>query len=250
MKNAMNNLNNYNTIKNQINTLEDGRKYYETQLINVKTNINNINNQIVITNDNPDLTQLNITEQLLWNVTQLENSLSKNIELAQDLGCEYNQLSITNMMNELREKINENRNMEKNMKLYSQLKLLKQQLSQYPFVENITDYENKKHSLALEISELKKGLELLQCPECTKPLRYLNNKLIPGERDPVSPNQIFEKESEYQILLNEINTCKTVNMLKDQIKNLEEQLFNINLTKLENYQPINIKNLENSLWPY
>jgi len=243
MKNGMNNLNNYNTIKNQINTLEDRRKYYEAQLINIRTNIANINNQIVI---NLDLS-INVNEQLLWNVTQLENSLSKNIKLAQDLGCEYNQVSITNMMNELREKINENRNMEKNMKLYSQLKLLKQQLSQYSVHNSLVDYENKKHSLALEISELKKGLELLQCPECTKPLRYLNNKLIPGERDPVSPNQIFEKESEYQILLNEINTCKTVNMLKDQIKNLEEQLFNINLTNLETYQPINIKNLENSL---
>ena len=94
----------------------------------------------------------------------------------------------------------------------------------------------------MEISELRKGLELLQCPKCLKPLRYVNNQLVPGEREPVSPTEIQQKDAEYRQKLNQISTIRSGIHLQNQIQTLRSQLNSINIIELEEYMK-NPKNI-------
>ena len=71
---------------------------------------------------------------------------------------------------------------------------------------------------------MKKGLELLKCPNCQASLRYLNNGLVPGEREPVSRNQIVEKETIQRDNMSVVSNIRKAIDLSNQIIGLESQI--------------------------
>ena len=143
-----------------------------------------------------------------------------------EVDIDFNILTIGNYQN----KITEINNLERNKRTYDQLKLLKRQLSLISIDGDLNNLDNAeienlettKQGIITEISELKKGLELLQCPECSKPLRYINKKLIPGERDPVDPSVIHNKNIELQTIISQIETLRKRISLNDQIKSRKQ----------------------------
>jgi len=238
---TMINLNNWKTMKNQVAQME-------TQLSNYQNQLNSVNNNILaIKNELSKTSNINVgfdvTEKLVWDTIQMETALQQNMSNAQSLGCSYDQVSINSLISNLQQQINNAQNIEKNIYIYNQLKSLKQQLASLPIYE-LRDYDTVKYNLQTEISEMKKGLELLQCPKCSQSLRYVNKILIPGEREPVSLFQIQEKEKLLQDLLIEENNQKNIDVLKMKIKNLEEQLNGVDIVTLENYTPVSIKQLQ------
>lgn len=248
MKNIITNANHYdaikqqaNSLKSQINTNELGLKNIINQIITTEQSVNNIKPSL------GDITLFEVTEQMIWEVSQQETLLAQNINESQTLGCKYDQVSINNLIGDYQHKITEINNMERNKRTYDQLKLSKQKLSSMGLeIDNleIDNLETTKQQIITEISELKKGLELLQCPECSKPLRYHNKQLIPGERDPVDPSVIQQKNIELQTIINQIGTIRSAISLNDQIKSLESQLVGIDIDQLENCIPSNVSNYQ------
>ncbi len=235
LRNILTNANHYGAIKQQVTAFQSQIQTNETQL-------NDINNKIkateaTIENKKPPDINVVVTNQMIWQATQQESLLQQGVNACSELGCQYDQDAINNMIKNYQQQLSDAQNMGRNLSMYNQLKSLKHQLNSLDVNDNvdIKELEDKKQEITLEIAELKKGLELLQCPECAKPLRYVNRQLVPGERDPVSPAQIHKKESEYQDILNEITRARSVLSLCDQIKTIEGQLVGINLESLENY---------------
>lgn len=241
---AVADLNNWKTMKNQVNQMEKQLLNYQDQLSLINDRIANTKNELSKTSNIN--VGFDVTEKLVWDIVQTENALMQNMANAQSIGCSYDQESINSLLNNLQEQINSAQNTEKNLRNYNQLKTFKQQLGGLPLLE-MRDYDTLKYNLQNEISEMKKGLELLQCPKCLSSLRYANKALIPGEREPVSLFQIQEKEKLYQDLSNQERTQKNIDSLKIQIKNLEGQLSETDILALENYKPINIKQLQEQI---
>lgn len=241
---AVADLNNWKTMKNQFNQMEKQLLNYQEQLSLINDRIANTKNELSKTSNIN--VGFDVTEKLVWDIVQTENALMQNMANAQSIGCSYDQESINSLLNNLQEQINSAQNTEKNLRNYNQLKTFKQQLGGLPLLE-MRDYDTLKYNLQNEISEMKKGLELLQCPKCLSSLRYANKALIPGEREPVSLFQIQEKEKLYQDLSNQERTQKNIDSLKIQIKNLEGQLSETDILALENYKPINIKQLQEQI---
>ena len=251
-RNILTNANHYSAIKQQVSSLETSLNNNEIQLNNIVDQIETSEKSIQTKKDNLlgyDLNNqtknihLNLSNQDIWQVTQQETSRNKFIVECQQLGCEYNQEVINSIIIRLQKQITDSQNMERNLHTYNQLKNLKQQIASLGVsnvtTEQITELENTKQQITLEISELKKGLELLQCPECSKPLRYVNMKLVPAERDPVDPIQIQNKETEYRNILNQISTLRSVLTLSNQIKTTESHLEGVDINMLETYKPFN-----------
>lgn len=241
---AVADLNNWKTMRNQVNQMEKQLLNYQEQLSLINDRIANTKNELSKTSNIN--VGFDVTEKLVWDIVQTENALMQNMANAQSIGCSYDQESINSLLNNLQEQINSAQNTEKNLRNYNQLKTFKQQLAGLPLLE-MRDYDTLKYNLQNEISEMKKGLELLQCPKCLSSLRYANKALIPGEREPVSLFQIQEKEKLYQDLSNQERTQKNIDSLKIQIKNLEGQLSETDILALENYKPINIKQLQEQI---
>ena len=243
MKNILTNANHYEAIIQQKQSLESQKQSYETQLTNIDLQITN---QKEILSGLPEYNkEINVTNEMIWKVQQQEQLIINGKKECQELGCDYDQNSINEKIRNCQTDINNYNNYSRNINIYNQLKTLKTQIGsvQIPSLD-INNLENMKQQLLNEISDLKKGLELLQCPECTKPLRYVNRQLVPGERDPVSPEKIKTKESEYQEVITQINTIKNYHNLNNQILNLEKQLEGVDLDELEIYQVPNINQIQ------
>lgn len=251
LRNILTNANQYNAIKQQILCLE-------TQLSNNENKIKQITEKIETTEQliqtrKDELTvlgynseqKMEVTNQDIWQAIQQESLRNQYIKDCQLLGYEYNQEVISRIIANLQNQLTDAQNMKQNIRTYNHLKTLRQQLRSLGIndvsPEQISNLESIKHNITLEISELKKGLELLQCPECSKPLRYVNRQLIPGERDPVEPNQIQGKESEYENIVNQISTLRSALSIRSQIASAESHLEEIDTSLLESYQPPNIQ---------
>ena len=244
----------YNNIKSQSEKLQLDINTNKAQKDNIDSQINTLLESICISEEKlremgyDSSVPINVTSQMIWQSTQQETQRQKHMSESQQLGCDYRQESINNIVKKLQKEVSMVQNMERNVQIYNRLKSLQSQLTNLGLVptdvtsERITELEEQSKALALEISELKKGLELLQCPECSKPLRYVNNQLVPGERDPVDPSRIQQKEAEYNNILNQIRTIRAGIQFKGEIHSIEAQLNHINIEEVEKYmhQPKNI----------
>jgi len=253
-------LKHYNNIKSRAEKIQLDINNTTNTLNNIDNQITNLNNNILTSENNLksagyDFSKpINVNDQMIWQTSQQENQLRQYQNECTQLGCDYNQDSINILINKYNNELNIANNMTKEIQTYnqlsSQLNQLKNQLNQICqngivlSEDKIKELENDNYRLTLEISELKKGLELLQCPECSKPLRYINQKLIPGERDPVDPSVIREKETLYTTNVGLINKIRNGIYYQNQIANIESQLNTIDINALNTYMknPINTSN--------
>jgi exonuclease SbcC len=226
-----------NSIKTSITSLEQQILMVDNQIKQSESNLRNMGYD--------PLNPLKATNQHVWQTSQIENQILQNQNECRSLGCEYDQNSINSMINKYQSELSAVQNIKRNIQLYNQLKTFKTQMLAYNELDlsesKITELEQINHKAAVEILELKKGLELLQCPKCSASLRHVGTQLIPGERDPVSPLDIQKKEFEYRDRTNLISTFRSGIYIQNQIKPLENQLNGVDLNHLEEY----IKNPKN-----
>ncbi len=251
----------YNNLKNQINNIQSQIDNYQSQKTKLDNDINGISigtNTIKTTLSEFGYNFTNpipATSQMVWETQQKETSRTQYINQCQNLGIEYDQntsQTITQTVNRLQEEILSAQTINHQINTYNQLKGLEQQLDILDTNQtllnpgHISELETSKHKIAIEISELQKGLELLQCPECSKSLRYVGGGLVPGGRDPVDPIQITRKQTEYQNLTNKIVTIRSGINILTQISNARKQLEGVDMDKIINItNPSNISNHNN-----
>jgi len=102
-------------------------------------------------------------------------------------------------------------------------------------IENIEELESLNRERTLQISELKKGLELLTCPKCSTPLKYKDKTLIIGDRVPTSKSQISEIEKSYTETCILISKIRKLVSLRENIVIVKDTLKDVSIKDLENY---------------
>lgn len=224
LRNLLTDINHYTSIQQQLNT-------YNSQLLQKQQELSTVEKLIsdLLMRINPNELKLSVTDQMIWQVSQQENQRQANLNDCSSLKCEYNLESIQQRITELHSVINKYQMLEMHKKTFSDLSALKNQLSTVQMSESLSDLENQKNNLMAEISELKKGLELLQCPSCLKSLRYINQNLILADGQPVNPQQINQKSVELTQIQNKINQFHHMNSLQNKISSLEQQLVNVTI---------------------
>ena len=229
-------LNNYNINMTKI----DSKNKLVTQLADVTQRLNNIN-----IDDNMD-----VTSEMVWSVNQTETLRQQNKVKCDQLGLPYDQSIINSQIAELNNLLEKQRYLQNYVGLYNQLKQLRSQLSYLnviPDIDSLQQLEATLNNKNIEISELRKGLELLQCPSCSAPLRYDKNKLVHGDRSPVSQNQIDIVQSDINQTKNDITKLRSAINLSNQISQIESQLSDIDTDELETFDPSIINTYNNRL---
>jgi exonuclease SbcC len=234
--------NNYITLKNQRDHIQTQIQTIQSQIQSTDKNIEYIQSELVTTkleldSVGIDYTNIEVNQNMVWNTNNQENTRKQNISHSAELGVEYDQTVINAIISELQGEITIAQNISRNIQTYNRLKSLQTQLKSYPFTEPtnecISDLEKQNQDLILEISEMKKGLELLKCPECLKSLRYVNNQLVSGDRDPVDPKDIAELETKYRNNIHTISSYRSILQLQSQIQSVESQLDGVDISELE-----------------
>ena len=259
-------------IENTRSQIENKRAQIENtkaQIENTKAQIENTKAQIENTTNQINLPE--VTDEMIWQVTQQEAVLARYVNECTRLNCDYTADSINNKIEYHRREVTAAQNMERNIQPYNDLKDLQQQLRAIDISSinnlnfDITQPDQEKDStlqlaleraeqmkeqIALELAELRKGLTLLQCPSCTKSLRYVNNKLVPGEREPVTPAEIEEKEVNYHLVVQQLSTIRRIILIQHKIENVMKQLEGVDIQQLENYinTPTNISHIQTILF--
>ena len=220
MKNLLTNINHYGAIKQQLDT-------YNYQLNTQHQELTNITQQLEIMekNINPNEIKVNVTDQMIWQTSQQEMERQTNLNECSSLGCNYDISDIKTKLNELHRQLNRYQEMEMYKRTFNELSSLQKQF--IPNSDVLSELENTKNNIMMEISELKKGLELLQCPSCAKSLRYHNRQLILENGNPVNPQQIQAKNRDLESIQNRINKYHQTNSLQIRIESLEKQLSGI-----------------------
>jgi DNA repair exonuclease SbcCD ATPase subunit len=144
-----------------------------------------------------------IKQEDIWNASKLETERQRNMDEAKGIGLQYDDNIIRNTINELSEQLKRYNLFESQIDNYNKLLQLENKIESFEkFSEDISVLETLYKEKSLLINDMKKGLELLSCPKCGVSLRYQNNSLNLGERDPVSKNDILVVEKDI-LLLNE-----------------------------------------------
>lgn len=217
-------LSHLNSKKQQQQTLTNQLESIKNKIIESESNINLLKDKL---GDYDFNNPISVTQQTIWSVKNQEQQRHQYITECQQLGCEYNQPSISNMISEYQKKINENDNIKRNLLLHQKYQDIINQLNTIDLDitdEKINQLQESNNNIALEISELKKGLEMLKCPSCSVSLRYINNQLVTGDVEPVSPQRIQLKQNEYQSNMGLINKIRNALQLKHQATMLKDQI--------------------------
>ena len=248
------NVHNIEVLEKDISLLEDNLKHiieYETKL----SNINSIKTKLDVCNKqlkDVDIKSLqNITSEYIWNVQKLEEERGININKCKSLNCEYDEMHIEQMKKYLEDTLNYCKSYDKHVPNYNKLKILTteidENMSSDQIKELISTLEKNVETESLQLENLKKGLELLSCPNCSESLRYANGKLYCGDRKPVTKEQLNTHYEKYKSTIRELEELRNtyskltnVKMLKDTIdvsyKNMEVYL---QWTKSKEYKSIN-----------
>lgn len=176
-----------------------------------------------------------ITKEQIWKVKNLEKQKSDYIQECKNIGLEYNSNIIKESLIKLTEQLKNYTNYENQLDNYKKLLNLEKDIQKFEIDSNMEELEKCRNQQSLLINDLKKGLELLICPKCQTPLKYHNKSLTLAERNPVSANEISEAESEYSVIIENINKLKNKLKLQEGIEYLSK---NVNKEELEEYLKI------------
>ena len=189
-----------------------------------------------------------------WKLSKLEAEREKNFQDCKSLGIEYDEIIIKNNLQKLQDSLNHIVHLEKYLPNYQKLQTLEKSLFDFKaskstvlnslsnslaLEEQINGLEGESRGKVVEISELKKGLEMLTCPNCTVPLRYVGGKLNLGDRHPVSHDQIKSVEKEYLNINSKIEVLRNIMTLENNIKLLSKSI-EVPISELQNFLQNNL----------
>ena len=147
-----------------------------------------------------------IKEEEIWNVKKLEGDVERFRVECKSIGLEYNETVVRDAIAKLTEQLKNFNLFESQIDNYNKLLVLEKKIEDIRDVKTapLSELENLARDKSSLIVDMKKGLELLSCPKCSAPLRYMNGGLSLGERNPVSKGEILKAEAEYSALMKNI----------------------------------------------
>ena len=186
-------------------------------------------------NDNEHLNDIEkVTEEDIWKAEKIKLEREKYLQECKSIGLEYNQEKINDTLKQLSEQLSIYTNLAKYVPNYNRLLEIENKLLKITENGDIKELEKLSNEKSLIISDLKKGLELLSCPKCKIPLRYINGNLELGDREPVSKTEIEKTEKEYKEILEKINKLRIFNNLEESANSLRSSI-DVDLNQLKEF---------------
>ena len=217
----------YSSIKNRLEKLlnqilisQEEKQKLEKQLSNI--NLNSLQEKIINIPNIQDLINTPIDSGEIWRVANLEKERENALKECKELNLNISQIPET--LKELSEKLNKYTHLEKHLNDYKRLISLEQEIRKIENGGNLEELETLSKEKSLLIADLRKGLELLSCPSCNIPLRYRNNQLTVGERNPVSKEEISEAEHDLRKIENLLKETRKYLSLKENLNSLSHIL--------------------------
>ena len=216
------------TIRSFNSNFEHKQKYekLERQIKSIRVKV--VLNSELVTTDN------------FMQTKQLELDYTSGIKLAKTLKIEYSPDKIKYGISKLEQQMKTHSVLSSKIPLLKELKLLERKLSYIsPIPEEITiervNNEKKKYD------EMKRGVDLLNCPHCNKSVRYKNNKLIPSDLSIISKEELKKQFDLTKKVYKQHNEFKNYIEIKTKIENLSSKIENREL--VESVSKINIKTI-------
>jgi len=164
-----------------------------------------------------------VTKEDIWQAEKSKLEREKYLKECKNIGLEYNQVKINETLKKLSEQLSVYTKLESQVNNYNRLLEIRDKIKKYE-KGDIKELERLSTEKSLLISDLKKGLELLSCPKCQTPIRYLNGTLQLGERSPVSKTEIDKIDLEYKEILKKINNLRTLQNLEENEESLSKDI--------------------------
>lgn len=92
-----------------------------------------------------------------------------------------------------------------------------------------TSTDEEVASAREKIIKLQASLSILKCPHCAKPIRNINNNLVPGESEPATPGQIQDAQSQLAVIIKNRQRSLEIETLKKQLESMVKVLGDHNL---------------------
>jgi DNA repair exonuclease SbcCD ATPase subunit len=211
---------------------------HEKEQLRLEKVLQDTQNKILTIPDIQNLINVPISSEEIWNVAKIEKERIRFEKECSLLKIPYEELAISNSLASLTNTLLTYTSLEKQLGNYSKLVTIEKNIATLKIAINASNKDNKdkireldkhldkhleklsneKEEKALLISELKKGLELLNCPNCSTSLRYKNGTLMLGERDPVAPTELLRAEKEYKEILDLLNSFRSLITLEENAK--------------------------------
>lgn len=220
------NFSNYAREKQQligkIENAERAAKKCQEELAKLRPELERQQEEIVKIPGAQDLVNETITGETIWKTEQLERDRTRYDEICRQLKVEYSD-SLQNEIQDLAGQVDHLGKLQGQVDTYKRLLEVRKQIesSTVTPVDDIEELIQKQEAL---ISELKRGLEVLTCPECQTALRYQNKSLLAAEVPGATPEQVIAAEKRYQELQKLNIQLKRLDALHSNASLLQQQL--------------------------
>ncbi len=157
-----------------------------------------------------------VTEQDISQATLLYHQYDEGVKLCQQYKCPYNKEAIQEDI-ALHQKLLD---LQPQLQTYSKIQQLENQLQLLLQEGNLATDEDVTQAQQL-YHRLQSSLNILLCPSCSKPVRIINNNLVPGECAPASPEEIQQAKFHLEETLRGRQRAQTIKALSDQLQSLK-----------------------------
>tara|TARA_R110001599_G_scaffold115575_3_gene282433 strand:- start:685 stop:2580 length:1896 start_codon:yes stop_codon:yes gene_type:complete len=154
-----------------------------------------------------------VTKEQVWNAKKEEIAREKYLQEAKNIGIEYSEEILNSTLQKLSEQLTFYTHLEKNVGNYNKLLALEKELEGKNKAD-VGTYETLLNQKVELIADLKRGLELLSCPQCQTSLRYQNGQLSLGERAPVDITEMRKIEAEEKDIRRKISEIRQTEQLE------------------------------------
>lgn len=170
------------------------------------------------------------SEKDLMEASLLQREYDTNISQCQKLGCPYDEESLNTEIKHLQNIID----IQPRLQAYSQILTVQAQLDKLkgPMATDEDILIAQDH-----LRKLQDSVNILKCPHCQKPVRFMNNTLIPGECEPASKDIILEAS----LHLNNLIEGRKRSL---EIKNLNQQLDSLKVLVGDLHEHRDLKDLQ------
>jgi len=173
------------------------------------------------------------SEKDLMEASILQREYDTNISQCQKLGCPYDVESLNTEIKSLQNILD----IQPRLQAYSQILTVQTQLDKLkgPIATDEDILIAQDH-----LRKLQDSVNILKCPHCQKPVRSMNNILVPGECEPVSKDRILEASLHLDNLIEGRKRSL-------EIKNLNQQLESLKVVVGDLPDPKDLKNIKSPI---
>jgi DNA repair exonuclease SbcCD ATPase subunit len=155
-----------------------------------------------------------VSERDIVEATLAQQHYHVGVTSCQTLGVEYTSEAIRAEITRLQQLLDA----QPQLQIQTQIQTLRQAITRLdgPIVTDDHVLMAQDH-----LRKLQTSMNIMKCPHCQKPVRSMNQVLVPGEAEPASTTDIAAAKTQVDTLLQQRRNCQERQHLQDQLRQVE-----------------------------